>query len=59
MLGYNYFTLQLQFINSASFADVCPDNDFGKSISLGYLQDIYALRRRNVSLLINLFHQNS
>ncbi|XP_023538257.1 uncharacterized protein LOC111799091 isoform X1 [Cucurbita pepo subsp. pepo] len=44
---------------TTAYRNVCPDNDFGKSISLGYLQDIYALRRRNVSLLINLFHQNS
>ncbi|CAK9312776.1 unnamed protein product [Citrullus colocynthis] len=34
-------------------------NYFGKCISLGYLQGIQALRRRDIYLLTNLFHQNS
>ncbi|XP_008445286.1 uncharacterized protein LOC103488364 isoform X1 [Cucumis melo] len=41
------------------YPNLCHVNDFGKCISLGYLQDIQALRRRDVYLLTNLFHQNS
>lgn len=62
MLVYNHFTLQFQFLNSAFLLPLQilrHATDFAKCISLGYLQGIQALRRQDVYLLTNLFHQNS
>lgn len=59
ILGHYTSITIYKFCIFATFADLCHVNDFGKCISLGYLQDIQALRRRDVYLLTNLFHQNS